>query len=300
MTGSVVITGASRGIGEACALELDKRAFHVFAGVRRIADAEALKQKASSLLTPILIDITDNQSIQSACDVVYAATRETGLNGLVNNAGIAVAGPLEFIPIAQIRHQMEVNVIGQIAVTQRLLQLLRKGNGRLVNIGSMEGLMAMPFVGPYCASKSAMEALTDCLRMELKPWGISVSIVEPSIIKTQTLENSIKAAEDIVKAMPEQGSNLYAPYFHAARKVADEIVKSAMPYNEVVKAVVHALTAKEAKTRYIVGRHAKLAAIAGRILPDRLRDWYLCRQMGLVKERAFCKSSSVEAELEPR
>ncbi len=282
MKGSVVITGASRGIGRACALELDKLGFRVFAGVRTIADAEALKQKASSSLTPILIDITNQQSIQSACDVVYSATTETGLNGLVNNAGIAVAGPLEFMPIDELRRQFEVNVIGQIAVTQSFLPLLRKGTGRIVNIGSMEGLMAMPFVGPYCSSKFAMEALTDSLRMELKPWSISVSIVEPSIVRTQVLENSIKAAEDIVQAMPEHAYGLYAPSFRAARDVADKIVKSAMPPDEVIKAIIHALTAKKAKTRYIVGRQAKLAAIAGRLLPDRLRDLYLCREMGLV------------------
>lgn len=283
MTRNVVITGASRGIGRACALELDRLGFRVFAGVRTMADAVALKQKASSSLTPILIDITDQQSIQSASDVVYSATTETGLNGLVNNAGIAVAGPLEFMPIDELRRQFEVNVIGQIAVTQSFLPLLRKGTGRIVNIGSMEGLMAMPFVGPYCSSKFAMEALTDSLRMELKPWSISVSIVEPSIVRTQVLENSIKAAEDIVQAMPERAYDLYAPSIHAARELADKIVKSAMPPDEVIKAIIHALTAKKAKTRYIVGRQAKLAAIAGRLLPDRLRDLYLCREMGLVR-----------------
>ena len=281
MTGSVVITGASRGIGRACALELDKLGFRVFAGVRTIADAETLKQKASSSLTTIFIDITKQQSIQSACDVVHSATVETGLNGLVNNAGVAVAGPLEFMPIDELRRQFEVNVIGQIAVTQSFLPLLRKGSGRIVNIGSMEGLMAMPFVGPYCSSKFAMEALTDSLRMELKPWSVSVSIVEPSIVRTQELEDSIKAAEDMVQAMPERGYDLYAPFIHNAREMAAEIVKSAMLPEEVVQAIIHALTAKKAKTRYVVGRQARLAAIAGRLMPDRLRDLYLCREMGL-------------------
>jgi NAD(P)-dependent dehydrogenase (short-subunit alcohol dehydrogenase family) len=281
---NVVITGASRGIGRACALELDRLGlFRVFAGVRTESDAEALKQKAGGSLTPVLLDITKQQSIQSACDVVCSATTETGLNGLVNNAGIAVAGPLEFTPIDELRRQFEVNVIGQIAVTQSFLPLLRKGVGRIVNIGSMEGLMAMPFVGPYCSSKFAMEALTDSLRMELKPWSISVSIVEPGIVRTQVLENSIKAAEDIVQAMPERAYGLYAPAIRAAREVAVEIVKSAMPPDEVIRAIIHALTARKAKTRYIVGRQARLAALAGRLLPDRLRDLYLCREMGLVR-----------------
>jgi NAD(P)-dependent dehydrogenase (short-subunit alcohol dehydrogenase family) len=283
MRGNILITGASRGIGEACALRLNKEGFHVFAGVRKVTDAEALKQKASSALTPIIIDVTDHQSIQAALEVVSGATGETGLQGLVNNAGIAVAGPLEFVPISDLRQQIEVNVIGQIAVTQAFMPLIRKGIGRIVNMGSMEGLMAMPFVGPYCASKFAMEALTDCLRMELKPWGISVSIVEPSIIKTRILENSINAAEDMVRAMSKQGYELYAPSVSAARKAADKIVNSAIASDEVVRAIIHALTSRKPKTRYVVGQYAKLAAIARRLLSDGMRDWYICREMGLLR-----------------
>src|SRR6266568_4897165 len=162
--GSVVVTGASTGIGEACALRLDRRGFRVFAGVRREVDGGALKQKASSRLTPILLDVTDASSIKSAAAAVVAALGEEGLSGLVNNAGIAIAGPLEFLPIDELRRQFEVNVIGQIAVTQAFLPLLRKGHGRIVNMGSIAGKSALPFTGPYCASKFALEALTDSLR----------------------------------------------------------------------------------------------------------------------------------------
>ena len=297
MNSGVVVTGASRGIGRACALKLAKIGFHVFAGVRKLSDAETLQKDSNNAITPIFLDITDDKSIQSASEIVAEAIGARGLKGLVNNAGIAVAGPLEFLNISELRRQLEVNVIGQVAVTQVFLPLLRQGKGRIVNISSMEGLMAMPFVGPYCASKFALEALSDSLRMEMKPWGVSVSVVEPAIIKTQVLENSIGATEDMVRAMPERGRELYTPSISAARKMAGAIVNSAIPSDAVVRAVVHALTAKKAKTRYIVGRYARLAAIAGKFLPDGLRDWYLCQKMGLVNRKKKCSSRRKEVIL---
>jgi NAD(P)-dependent dehydrogenase (short-subunit alcohol dehydrogenase family) len=167
--GAVVVTGASTGIGKTCALYLDKLGFQVFAGVRKEADGDALKRKASTRLTPIFLDITDAASIASAADTVAAAIGKSGLVGLVNNAGTAVVSPLEFLPITELRHQLEVNAIAQIAVTQAFLPLLRQSKGRIVNIGSIIGKMAMPFLGSNSASKFAMEAFTDVLRMELRP-----------------------------------------------------------------------------------------------------------------------------------
>ncbi|HCP60638.1 MAG TPA: short-chain dehydrogenase/reductase [Dehalococcoidia bacterium] len=270
--GAVVVTGASRGIGEACALHLDRLGFSVFAGVRREADGDALKQKACNGLTPILIDVTDTASIMSAVNIVGAGVGEAGL-----------AGPLEFLPLARLREQFEVNVIGQVAVTQAFLPLLQKGKGRIVNLGSMEGRMAMPFLGPYCASKFAMEALTDSLRLELRPRGISVSIVEPGVVATPILEKSIAAAEEIVKNLPPQVHDLYDIAISAGHKVADELVKAAIPAADVARAVTHALTAKRPKTRYIVGRDARLVAMMVRFVPDRIRDWLMARQMGLLR-----------------
>src|SRR5439155_3574156 len=149
ITKSIVITGASTGIGRACALRLDRMGFRVFAGVRKTEDGEALKQQASERLTPVVIDVTDVASIARAAEMVAAEVGEAGLAGLVNDAGIAVAGPLEFIPIEELRKQLEVNVIGQIAVTQVFLPLLRKGHGRIVNMGSISGRLAVPLLGPY-------------------------------------------------------------------------------------------------------------------------------------------------------
>jgi NAD(P)-dependent dehydrogenase (short-subunit alcohol dehydrogenase family) len=175
--GAVVVTGASTGIGAACALRLDHLGFQVFAGVRRKEDAQALQAKASPQLMPIFLDVTDLDSITAAMHKVAITVGNSGLIGLVNNAGIAVGAPLEFIPITEFRKQLEVNVTGQLAVTQAFLPLLRLAKGRIVNMGSITGRSATPFLGAYSASKFALEALTDALRLELRPWGIWVAIL---------------------------------------------------------------------------------------------------------------------------
>jgi NAD(P)-dependent dehydrogenase (short-subunit alcohol dehydrogenase family) len=269
--GTIVVTGASTGIGEACALLLDQRGFQVFAGVRKPADGEALKRTASSRLTPVFVDVTDAASIAAAVEVVAAAAGESRLAGLVNNAGIVVSAPLEFLPTAELRRQLEVNVIGQIAVTQAFLPLLRKGRGRVVNIGSIGGRSATPLLGAYNASKFAMEGLTDSLRMELRPWGIAVSIVEPGAIATPIWDKSAAAADAILRDMPPQAQDLYGSMIAAIRTLALSRSKAGVPPAEVASAVAHALTAKRPKTRYLVGRDARIQAML-QLLPDRLRD----------------------------
>jgi len=281
--GAVVVTGASTGIGQACALRLDKIGFQVFAGVRKEADGESLKRQASARLTPVFIDVTEEASIASAADTVAAAVGAAGLAGLVNNAGIVVPGPLEFQPLGDIRQQIDVNFIGQIAVTQAFLPLLRKRRGRIVNIGSIGGRMATPFLGAYAASKFAMEAFTDSLRMELQPWGISVSIVEPGSIATPLWEKGQAAADEIDRKLPQTGHDLYDPAVAAMRRVADKLARSAIPPSAVAKAVAHALTAKRPKTRYLVGRDAKLQAAVAKLVPDRMRDWLIVQRMGLPR-----------------
>lgn len=267
-----MVTGASTGIGEVCALHLDKLEFRVFAGVRKEADGDVLRRKASERLMPVLMDVTDAASIASAAQRVGAVVGEAGLAGLVNNAGVVVSGPLEFLPIAELRKQFEVNVIGQIAVTQAFLPLLRKGHGGIVNMGSIAGKVATPFFGPYAASKFAMEALTDALRMELRPWGISVSIVEPGAIATPIWEKSRRAAEEIVRNLPAEAHDLYDRALIAVREIADRGGKAAIPADSVARAVAHALTAKKPKSRYLVGSDAKFLAALAKFVPDRLRD----------------------------
>ena len=165
--GPIVITGASSGIGAACARYLDALGFTVWAGVRSTQDGEALTRLTSSRLRVLMLDVTDPASIEAARKTLAEATRDTGLAGLVNNAGISVAGPLELLPLSEVRTQFEVNVIGVLAVTQALLPLLRLARGRIVNISSIAGLAATPFLGAYCSSKFALEAMSDALRLEL-------------------------------------------------------------------------------------------------------------------------------------
>ena len=277
--GAVVITGASTGIGKACALQLDGHGFRVFAGVRKDEDAERLRGEGSERLQPVKIDVTDEQSIASAANEVRDAVAERGLAGLVNNAGVALPGPLEFIPIEEFRRQIEVNLVGQVATTQAFLPLLRKGNGRVVNIGSIGGRVALPFVGPYAASKFAMEAVTDSLRRELRPWGIEVSIVEPGGTSTAIWERGTGAARTIQAKLPPQADGLYGPAMERMTKIAAEIDRNGMPPSAVADVVEHALTAAKPKTRYLVGRDAKLRARLAKVLPDRTFDRLIARAM---------------------
>ncbi len=271
-TPTVVVTGASSGIGEASALRLDKLGFRVFAGIRQEADAEALQRKASKRLTPIFLDVAESASISIAAESVTSALGETGLNGLVNNAGIAIAGALEFLPIADLRRQLEVNVIGQIAVTQAFLPLLRQAQGRIVNVGSLGGRIVFPFNGPYHASKFALEALTDSLRVELRPWHIHMSLIEPGLIATPLWGKGITIADNFLKNLPPQAHQLYGPVIPAVRDLAVKANKIGTPVDAVAKAIVEALTSPKPKTRYIVGRGTLFGTVLFEHLPDKLRD----------------------------
>ena len=188
--GAVVITGASTGIGRVCAFHMDKLGFRVFAGIRNESDGRSLIEGSAGRITPLLIEVTDSVSALAAADRVAGAVGSAGLSGLVNNAGIVVAGPLEFLPLSELRKQFEVNVLGQIAVTQAFLPLLRQARGRIVNMSSIAGRVAFPYIGPYSASKYALEAISDALRIELLPWGISVSVIEPGDVATPIWKKS--------------------------------------------------------------------------------------------------------------
>lgn len=268
---AVLITGASSGIGEACAIHLDRLRFKVFAGVRKEADAEALRHKSSGNLTPIILDVTDENSIAAAVKLIETELGESGLYGLVNNAGIVVSGPLEFLPIAELRNQFEINVTGQIAVTQAFLPLIRKSSGRIINIGSVSGLTSSPLIGPYSASKYALEALTDALRMELLPWGIEVVIIEPSAIATPIWNKSLSAADELEKSLSPQANQYYGKYMTGMRRFARSSAKNGAPVMEVARVVEQALVSPKPKTRYKVGKGIRFSLLFQR-LPDRLRD----------------------------
>ncbi|MGA3325047.1 MAG: SDR family oxidoreductase [Terriglobia bacterium] len=279
--GAVVITGASTGIGAACALHLDMLGYRVFAGIRKAADGESLRQRASARLVPVRLDISDEAEVGQAARNVIEALGGEGLAGLVNNAGIVVGGMLEFLPLEALRLQLEVNVVGQIAVTQAFLPSLRKARGRIVNMGSVSGLISGPFTGAYSASKFALEALTDSLRLELRPWKIHVSIVEPGYIQTPFVSKSLAAAEALRAQLPEEALQLYGASLRAVREGTEREAAKAASTEVVVKAVVHALAARRPRTRYVVGNHSSFQIALGRALPDRWRDALIARALGL-------------------
>ena len=199
-----MITGTSTGIGEATALHLAKLGYRVLAGVRKEGDGERLVDQAGSGLVPVLIDVTEPATIDEAVRTVTDTVGEDGLVGLVNNAGVAIGGPLEYLAVEQWRHQFEVNVLGPVAVTRAFLPLIRQGGGRIIFIGSIGGRVAAPFVGPYSASKFAVEAIAESLRQELQPWHIPVVVIEPGAIKTPIWEKGLSQADEIEAALPRR------------------------------------------------------------------------------------------------
>jgi NAD(P)-dependent dehydrogenase (short-subunit alcohol dehydrogenase family) len=278
---TVVITGASTGIGKACALRLVKQGFRVWAGVRKLQDGRALAAEADGDIQLLILDVTQGDSIGAAAAALRQAVGDAGLQGLVNNAGIAVSGMLELLPLEALRRQFEVNVFGQVAVTQALLPLLRQGRGRVVNMGSIAGRISTPLIGAYSASKFALEALTDALRLELRPWKIHVSIIEPGSIATPIWEKSAQAAGDLLRSIPREGRELYRTAIDAVSKAAQRHGAAGIPPEEVAKAVAHALTATKPKTRYLVGGDAKARALLKKWMPDRAMDVLIARALGL-------------------
>jgi NAD(P)-dependent dehydrogenase (short-subunit alcohol dehydrogenase family) len=276
---TVLITGASTGIGRACAIALDRHGFRVLAGVRREQDGEALREE-SPRIEPVIIDVTDQATIDAA------AKQIDQLFGLVNNAGITVAGALEFLPVDDIRRQFEVNVFGQIAVTQAFLPKIRASKGRIVFMSSVGGRVpSSPFMSPYNGSKHALESFGDALRVELQPSGIDVVLIEPGSIATPIWEKSIAAANDIRKAMPPEFEERYGPAADKAEKLAALSGKRGIPAEKVAQVVVHALVAEKPKPRYVIGREAKIQKALFAVLPDRARDGLFGRLMGLRKRK---------------
>lgn len=265
----VLVTGASSGIGRATALRLSRGGWHVLGGVRTEADAESLR---SDGIEPVFLDVTSAEQVAAA-----AAVASPGLHGLVENAGIAVAAPLELVPLDELRRQLEVNVVGQVAVLQALLPALRRARGRIVLMGSIGGRSALPFLGPYAASKHALEAFADVLRVELAPWNLAVSIVEPASVKTPIWTKGAEHAGAMQAGADAEAASLYAERIARFRAVALKRGPG-IDADVVARAVEHALTSSRPKPRYLVGRDAHLRAWVER-LPTRLRDRVLARAL---------------------
>ena len=266
---NVFITGTSSGIGEDAALRLDGRGDRVFAGVRRPEDGERLAARASDRLTPVICDLADEASIEAAFARISDAVGSDGLQGVVNNAGVARAGPLEYLPLDEWRSQFEVNILGQIAVTRAAIPLLRAGGGRVCFVGSVSGRMGSPLMGPYAASKFAIEGIAQSLREELRPWGIAVSVVEPGPIKTPIWEKGRAYADEMEARLGPEATARYRSQIDAARKGVDTNERIGAPPSKTSDAIEHALFAARPKHRYLVGLPAKLVGPLTRLLPDK-------------------------------
>ena len=251
----------------------------MFACVRKQADADRIAALGSARLEPLSLDVTESAAIAQAARSVEAALGDAGLAGLVNNAGVTVDVPLECVDIDAVRRQLEVNSIAPVAVTQAFLPLLRRARGRVVNVSSVSGRVASPFSGPYCMSKFALEAFTDCLRQELHEWGMHVASVEPGAIETAMWDKAL--GNDWTDEASAQDLDLYGEAYRAFRKFEEQNASNAVPCDAVSRAIFHALTARKPRTRYLVGRDAKIYGRLPQIFPDRVVDWLTRKVMGI-------------------
>ena len=261
-------------------MRLVRDGFRVYAGVRTDDDGLSLIREGGDAIAPILLDVTNPDQVRAAAARLDEETGERGLQALVNNAGIAIAGPLEFLPIDEVRRQLEINVIGQIAVTQACLPLLRRARsgaspdhraGRIVFMSSISGRSALPFMGAYAASKFALEAAAEALRMELLPFGMRVSLVEPGVIATPIWETARLAGARNIERMGPQSREFYGRALDAIdQRVANGM--NGLPPEKVAEVVSHALTARRPRTRYLVGRDAKTRLWLQRLLPAFVKD----------------------------
>ncbi len=277
--GAVVVTGASRGLGRHMALHLSANGFMVFAGVRRASDLDSIREESNPLLEPVTLDVADESSIVAATDKVSDAVGGRGVAGVVNNAAQVLFGPIEQIPLDEALEQFRVNVVGPMAVTRAFLPLIRRSRGRVVNVSSVNGRLSMPFSGVYSASKWALEAVSDALRMELRPWGISVSVIEPGVFATDVRATSMSAWAEHRKALDEADRSHYQEWFDQMSALVKTVDQSAGDPQLVSDSVLHALTDEAPLTRYVVGEDAEqmMGMVA---LPDEERDETLLKIFG--------------------
>jgi len=280
---SVVVTGASTGIGWAVAQVLTQRGFHVFGSVRKAADAERLTAAFGPAVTPLMFDVTDEAAVRAAAGQVETALDGRPLAGLVNNAGIAVAGPLLHLPIDEWRRQLEVNLTGVVIATQAFAPLVGARKpvagppGRIVNIGSVGGRNANPFMAPYCTSKFGLEGLSESLRRELLPFGVDVVVIAPGAVATPIWD---KADETDTSAYAD---TVYGPALERLRAYMLSIGKSGLPAERIGEAVHTALTVARPKVRYTITPQPMQMLMAD-LLPKRTLDRIVGKRLGLLPE----------------
>ncbi len=278
---TVVITGASSGIGRSSVSRMVQSGWQVFATVRKTQDGDQLRSDFESRVTPVIMDVTNLGSVTVAAEQVASLLRGSGLDGLVNVAGVGKVRPVEYMTAEDLQEMFNINVFGQIAVTRAFLPLLRTARGRIVNISSVGSHIAIPFGSLINATKSAFGILNDTLRLELHPFGIHVSVVEPGAIKTPAVEKTLGDVEAVIRSLPPKGAALYGNMLRDfARRAYEREMNGSSP-DVVAEAIQHALTAQRPRTRYRVGKHATLLATLAALLPDRLLDTIRFRITGM-------------------
>lgn len=275
----VLVTGAARGIGRATALRLAAAGWDVVAGVRNPADAEQLVGAAGRPITPVTLDITDSEQVAA-----LAQTLPERLDALVNNAGVVVGGPVEAVPPSELRRQLEVNVVGQAAVTQVALPRLRSSRGRIVFVSSLSGRVATPMMGAYNASKFALEGMADALRMELAPWGIRVVIVEPAQTDTDLWRRADDDLDGAVATLSDEHRGLYAKHIEGFRKTIPRSQRMAKPVDTVAATIEKALSAPRPKARYVVGTGPRAQALMAKLMPTPMLDRLLSAGTGVPRK----------------
>jgi NAD(P)-dependent dehydrogenase (short-subunit alcohol dehydrogenase family) len=284
--GHVFITGCSTGIGRASVVHLAALGFHVLAAVRTAEHARAVEQAGGANVKAVMLDVTEAAAVAAAAKTVREACGEDGLMGLVNNAGIVVHGPVEFVPLSEWRRQFEVNLFGQIALTQAMLPLLRKGvtarghgSGRIVMISSIAGLIAQPILSPYNASKYALEAVSDSLRMELRGQGIRVCLIEPGAIDTP-IWNKAEANPDVFPPN-HPARELYGRAIDGITNASRKSARNALPAEKVARVVAACLTRKRPRSRYPVCLESHVGSAAKALLPTAVMDAGICWALGV-------------------
>lgn len=285
----ILITGISSGIGLDTAMTLSQNPnYRVFGTVRNTSDLSRVTELSQGKITSFLMDVTDDGSVIGGFEALKQHT-ET-LYAVVNNAGIVVGGPVECLPLDQLKMQMDVNYFGVIRVLQQAIPLLRAytaaaqepktSKAKIINISSIAGLSPLPFVSPYSASKHAIESMSDALRVELAPWQIDVSLIEPGAVKTPIWEKSLNSAQAITGEVDAEKIKLYEKALARVAEMSQKSGARGIEPSEVTKAIINALESHPARTRYLLGKDAKLRQLSRR-LPDRWQDWVIQKKLGI-------------------
>lgn len=277
---TVLVTGASRGIGRETVIRLAAAGHDVFAGVRRMEDAEPLAHTPGGRVTPVILDVANADHLAALADALPSR-----LDAVVNNAGIVVGGPLEALPLDDLRHQLEVNLVGQIGVTQAVAPKLRESRGRVVFVSSVSGRIVTPMMGAYNASKFALEAVADALRLELSPWRIRVIVVQPAQTDTDLWRTADQELDRSVESLSPTHRQLYAGHIEGMRRMIPQSQRAAVPVGDVADTIVRAVTTRRPRARYAVGVAPRVALAAAKVLPTPVLDAALRKQTGIPSPR---------------